>query len=180
LPPDNGGDPITGHLIYLDGLLYYNSSEGNSTLNEYTITSLTVGRFYAITVAARNRIGAGANATITLEAASLPPKLAMPDFESATSTSITVNASVPTYTGGSPVTAFAYRRDDGPATAWQTQESQTTSLTAPRYEFTGLDSAIRLYKFQMAAINAIGQGEWSDAVSYYATSPPPPPTAFHV
>lgn len=180
LPPDNGGDPITGHLIFLDGLLYYNSSEGNSTLNEYTITSLTVGRFYVITVAARNRIGPGANASITLEAASLPPKLAMPDFESATSTSITVNASVPTYTGGSPVTAFAYRRDDGPATPWETQLDQTTLLSTPRYQFTGLSSTTRLYKFQMAAINAIGQGPWSDAVSYYATAPPPAPTGFHV
>jgi hypothetical protein len=118
IPPDNGGDPITGHLIFLDELLYYNSSEGNSTLNEYTLTSLTVGRFYKIEVAARNRIGPGANASITLEAASLPPKLAMPDFESATSTSISLNASIPTYTGGSPITAYAYRRDDGPETAW--------------------------------------------------------------
>ena len=110
----NGGDPITGHMVYLDGLAYYNSSEGNSTLNEYTFTSLTVGRFYDISVATRNRIGEGANATLRLEAASLPPKLTMPDFASATSSSITVNASVPTYTGGSPITAFAYRRDDGP------------------------------------------------------------------
>lgn len=48
IPPDNGGDPITGHLIFLDEVLYYNSTEGDSTLNEFTLTSLTVGRFYKI------------------------------------------------------------------------------------------------------------------------------------
>ena len=32
----------------------------------------------------------------------------------------------------------------------------------------------------MAGINAIGQGEWSDAVSYYATAPPPAAASFAV
>jgi hypothetical protein len=32
----------------------------------------------------------------------------------------------------------------------------------------------------MAAINAIGQGPWSEGVSYHATSPPPNPTQFSV
>ena len=87
-------------------------------LNEYTLTSLTVGRTYAIAVSARNRIGEGPASSISLLAVSLPPKLAMLDFQSASSTSITVNATAPSYSGGSPVTGYAYRRDDGPLTVF--------------------------------------------------------------
>ena len=105
-------------MIYLETQVYYNSSEGESTLSEYTLTSLTVGRTYAIAVSARNRIGEGPAASISLLAASLPPQLAMLDFHSATSASITVNATVPSYSGGSPITGYAYRRDDGPLTAF--------------------------------------------------------------
>ena len=46
--------------------------------------------------------------------------------------------------------------------------------------FTGLSSTTRIYRFQMAVINAIGQGAWSEAVSYRATAPPPNPTGFSV
>jgi large repetitive protein len=117
-PTDSGGSPVTGYVIYLDTQVFYNSSEGESMLSEYTLTSLTVARTYAIAVSARNRIGEGPASSVSLLAVSKPPKLAMLDFQSATSTSITVNATAPSYSGGSPITAFAYRRDDGPLTAF--------------------------------------------------------------
>lgn len=118
IPSDNGGTPVIGYVLFLDGIVYYNSSDVNSSLSEYTFTSLTVGRTYTIEIAARNRKGDGANASLSLLAASLPPKLPMPDFHSATHLSIMLNASKPTYTGGSPITAFAYRRDNGPLTTF--------------------------------------------------------------
>lgn len=118
LPSDNGGHPITGYTIYLDGLLQHNTTGSESTLSEYVLTSLTVDRAYEISVSARNDIGEGALATITLLAASLAPKPPPPDFQSATSSSITLNASIPTYSGGTAITGFAYRRDDGPSTAF--------------------------------------------------------------
>jgi hypothetical protein len=141
---------------------------------------LTVDREFEISVSARNDIGEGALATITLLAASLAPKPPPPDFESATSSSITVNASVPTYSGGTAITGFAYRRDDGPSTTFEAQVLQTTNLDAPSLAFTGLSSSTRIYRFQMAVINAIGQGDWSEAVSYRATAPPPNPSGFEV
>jgi hypothetical protein len=116
LPTDNGGHPITGYTIYLDGLAHFNTTEADSTLSEYVLIALTVDREYEIKVSARNDIGEGTNATITLLAASLAPKPPLPDFESATSSSITVNASVPSYSGGTAITGYAYRRDDGPLT----------------------------------------------------------------
>jgi len=101
-------------MVYLDGAKYYNSTD--ATFSEYFFTNLTVGRNYLIEIAARNRIGEGAKAQITLLAASLPPKLQLPDFMSATLTSITVNASKPLYTGGSDIIKFVYRRNNGPLT----------------------------------------------------------------
>ena len=80
LPADDGGHPITGYTIYLDGLVYFNTTGAESTLSEYVLTSLTVDRSYVITVTARNDIGEGSVATITLLAASLAPKPPMPDF----------------------------------------------------------------------------------------------------
>ena len=179
-PLDDGGTPVTGYVVFLDGLAYYNTTNADSTLSELTLTTLTVGRTHDIAVAARNRIGEGPPASLSLLAASLPPKMPPPDFHSATATSITVNASVPSYSGGTPLTAFAYRRDDGPLTDFEAQVLQTSSLDDPRFEFTSLDSASRLYKFQIAAVNVLGQGEWSDSVSFHATSPPPNSASFTV
>jgi hypothetical protein len=179
-PADDGGSAVTGYTIYLDGLPYYNSTEGDSTLSEHTLTTLTVGREYTIAVSARNRIGEGVAASLTALAASPPPKMAPVDFHSATSASIKVNATLPTYTGGSPLTAYAFRRDDGPLTDYEAQELQAGSLGAPLHDFTGLDSAKRVYKVQIAAVNVLGQGEWSDSVSLHATAPPPDCPAFQV
>jgi titin len=178
LPAEDGGTPITGYVIYLDDVVYYATTSGDSTLNEFSLTSLNVGRTYKIAVGATNAIGGGQPAEVSLLAASLPPKLPMPDFHSATSSSITVNASLPTYTGGSPVLSFVYRRNDGPLTEFEAQVPQTTNLNVPKYDFTGLAHSKRIYRFQMAATNAIGQGPWSEAVSYRATSPPDNPTLF--
>lgn len=104
----------------------------------------------------------------------------MLDLESATSDSVTVNGTLLSYDGGSPVSKFVYRRDDGPETAWQSQVEQTATLDVPRFQFTGLSSAKRVYRFQMAAVNELGQGPWSDAVSFLATSPPLDPEGFQV
>ena len=72
-PADEGGAPLSGYTIYLDSVLYFNSSHTESTLNEYTFTSLTVGRTYTIGISGRNEIGEGSATTISLLAASLPP-----------------------------------------------------------------------------------------------------------
>lgn len=49
----------------------------------------------------------------------------------------------------------------------------TTSTNT--YQFTGLLSSTLIYRFQVAAINAIGQGEWSEAVSFYTADVPSDP-----
>lgn len=41
LPADEGGDPVTGYLVYLDSVIYFDA-RGNPTLNEFIFTSLNV------------------------------------------------------------------------------------------------------------------------------------------
>lgn len=110
---------MNGYAIFLNDALYYNSTDFDSTINLFLLTNLTVGNTYEIKVAAKNEIGVGQNASISLVASSPPPKLAIPQLVSATHASVTVQITIPSYTGGSPVTTWVYRRDDGDL-VWQT------------------------------------------------------------
>ena len=80
VPSDDGGDPITGYEVFLEGKSYYKTPDAETALSEYTITTLTVGVTYTISVRARNRIGDGALASVSELAASVPPKLSKLDF----------------------------------------------------------------------------------------------------
>jgi titin len=57
VPADSGGTPVTGYVVYKDGLAFYNSSD--ATFSEFTLADLTVGRTFEIAVSAWNRIGEG-------------------------------------------------------------------------------------------------------------------------
>ena len=118
LPADEGGSPVTGYLIYLDQVLFYDA-RGVATLNEFTFTSLNVAQMYTVGVSAVNDLGEGIKATMTQLAASVPVKLAAPTLISSTMVSITVRASSTSFNGGAEVTFYAFRRDDGPATPFK-------------------------------------------------------------
>jgi hypothetical protein len=93
-------------------------------------------------------------------------------LKSATATSITIEWSPSDFfNGGVPITSFAVRRDDGPNTEYLLQV--TTSQT--EYQFTGLSTASLIYRFEVAAINIIGQGQWSEAVGFYTADVPSDP-----
>ena len=62
LPVDEGGDPVTGYLIYLDSVLYFDA-RGDPTLNEFTFMALNVAQVYTIGVSAVNDIGEGPQAS---------------------------------------------------------------------------------------------------------------------
>jgi len=71
------------------------------------------------------------------------------------------------FNGGDSITSYAFVRDDGPLTAYLDQETQAGSS----YTFTGL-SAGTYYRVKVAAINSIGQSEWSNSIGLYAVSKP--------
>lgn len=80
---------MLGYKLYLDGVLYYDGSSSTSVVS-YTVTSLSVGISYSISVTAVNAVGEGSSTSLTLLAASVPSKMAKPTLQAADSTSITV------------------------------------------------------------------------------------------
>ena len=116
-PIDQGGDPVTGYKLYLNDVLFYDASLF-STLNNFTFTNLSVGLTYKLSVSAINHIGEGLATSITELAASVPMKLAVLTFESSTPTSITLRAPIPSFDGGQSLSLYAFKRDNGPSTAF--------------------------------------------------------------
>ena len=66
-----------GYKVYVNGVLYYDGSS-DSTTNEYTVTGLSVGIIYAVSVTAINAVGESALTTLSLLSASIPSKLLSP------------------------------------------------------------------------------------------------------
>jgi hypothetical protein len=117
LPASNGGTPILGYKLYVANVLYYDGS-ATSTVTSYTITDLSVGLTYSISVTAVNAIGESSKTSLSLLAASVPSKMSQPTLSAATSSSITIAYSTPSFNGGDSVTGYAIRRDNGPLTSF--------------------------------------------------------------
>jgi len=166
LPADEGGDPVTGYKLYLNSIIFYDASR-QATFNGFTFTNLSVGQTYTIGVTAVNDIGEGEAAELDLLAASVPSKLQAPTYVSSSGDSVEISAQAPSFDGGDAVTTFVFRRDDGPLTEWEAQETDAGNT----FDFTGLSASV-FYRFQVAAINSIGQGAWSEHIGYFATEAP--------
>jgi hypothetical protein len=89
LPTDEGGDPVLGYRLYLNAVLWYDASK-QSTFNNYTYVSLSVGASYRFSVTAVNDIGESDPSYLDLLAASVPQKLEQPVLVLSTLTTIEV------------------------------------------------------------------------------------------
>jgi hypothetical protein len=87
LPADEGGDPVTGYSVYLDG---EKVKSYTSTQNTHSFTGLTVSAFYTVAVTALNDVGESEPVTISLKAASVPSKLQPLGLKECDKASITV------------------------------------------------------------------------------------------
>jgi hypothetical protein len=114
---------------------------------------------------------------LTELAASVPMKLNVLEFVSSTATSITLQTPVVSFDGGQALSQFAFRKDNGPSTDFLAQVTQNAALTT--YTFTGLTTGA-FYRFQVAGINSIGQGEWSDNVGFFIAAVPDDIQNLHV
>ena len=172
-PTSDGGSSISGYNIYLSQKLLY---QAQNTENSYTFYGFTVSTTYSVIVSSVNAVGEGAQSSLTLLAASNPAKMARPTWKSSSTTDIQVQWTVPSYDGGSPITQYRVRRDDGPSTSFLSDVT-TTNLY---YDFTGLLNSVLTYRIQVATENALGVGEYSDPFDFYAASPPGTATNFNV
>lgn len=90
-----------------------------------------------------------------------------------TKTTIQIEATYPHFDGGSPVTEYVYIRDSGPLTPFEPQQTSTQA----QYTFNNLTPGV-IYRFKVAAINLIGQGEQSEIAGFYACTNPDNPDNF--
>jgi hypothetical protein len=116
-PADEGEDPTLGYKLYLDNNLFADFST-LSSLNNYTFTGLQVSRSYVFSVTALNDIGESDKQSITEIASAPPSQLRQAEFVSSSLTTLTVEAPEPSFNGGSPVTVYAFQRNDGPLSEW--------------------------------------------------------------
>jgi hypothetical protein len=167
-PASNGGSPITDYTV--------SSSPGGLTctttgVTTCTVTGLTTGTSYTFTVTATNAIGTGpasapSNAVTTATVPGVPTGLSASGANG--SYTVTLNWSAPSG-NGSPITGYAIEySQSSPSGPWASATANTGS-TATSFALT-LPSTTSFY-WQVAAINAAGQGSWSsiDTVTWSVT-----------
>ena len=181
-PASDGGSPITGYTISLQGPIgdpVIVTIDGTGA-NIYTFSSLTNGYEYAITIAAVNLIGTGPNAAYRVVEPGLkpdPPTNAV--LSIINSTSVNVAWSAPASDGDATIKWYVIKifSSGDPVIRLSAHGSDRMKL------ITGLDSA-KTYSFYVYAVNdpgyspgvraLIASGSLYYTYTPYITDPPDP------
>ena len=180
-PTDDGGSSITGYRIERaaarGGPWTVLVASTGSAATTYTDTGLppNTTRFYR--VRAINAEGRGEPSNVA-EGRTNAARPGQPQSLRARATgpsSITLAWAAPATDGGERITGYAIRMRGPGGGAWITI-TRNTGSTATTYEHTGLQPAT-VYRYQVAAINRVGAGQWSlEAVTSTRPDVPDPPT----
>jgi len=130
-----------------------------------TVTGLTNGTEYSIKIRAVNAAGDGAESaaiTATPDVDGLPTQPTSLAAGTPTATTMPLTWSAPVDDGGETVTDYVVQYKLSTASTWTTF-SDGVSPTAGA-TVTGL-TANTSYDFRVAAVNGVGQGAYTDAVS---------------
>lgn len=178
-PAVDGGDAITGYIIY------YSTTSGGSTVytesvgpevNDYTFDASgeSAGFQYSATVAAINSVGTGPQSAMVYGTTADAP--GTPSFMSAGPAGYVAGGIDISYSsasdGGSPVTQYELEYDTGEY--FSTASSVTVPTDSSSYTLTDLTGG-QAYYLRLRAVNAAGPGEWtvygSNPVTASATVP---------
>ena len=184
-PASNGGSDITSYDLRYIHSDSDDSDDANWTVEisvwttgagalESTLSGLTNGTSYDVQARAVNADGSGAwSATVTATPATVPTA---PDLWSASARSgrITITWSSPASDGGSYITSYDLRyirsdADDSDDDNWTLRED--FSRTASSYKIEGLTNGVA-YHVQVRAVNAAGDGTWSQRQTRTPVGPP--------
>ena len=186
-PASNGGSDITSYDLRYIGSDAADKSDDNWTVEDdvwssgalqATITGLTNGAGYDVQARAVNANGNGSwSATVSGKAATVPsaPYLG---YAVASNRQIRIVWSIPDSDGGSDITSYDLRyirsdADDSVDANWTLEED--FSQSASTYRILGLTNGVA-YHMQVRAINAAGDGAWSERVTRTPTGPPGAPS----
>ncbi|WP_419553815.1 fibronectin type III domain-containing protein [Candidatus Poriferisodalis sp.] len=187
-PASNGGSDITSYDLRYIRSDADDKTDGNWTVEngvwttgagalESTLSGLANGTRYDVSARAVNTIGNGAwSATVTATPATVPtaPNLG---FASAGSGRITITWSGPASDGGSYITSYDLRYirsdgSDGDVTDYDNWEWETGfARTAGQYRIGGLTNGVA-YHVEVRAVNAAGDGAWSQRQTRTPVGPP--------
>lgn len=173
-PLTNGNSPVTDYVIQYKPNLsgtWLTLNDGVSTNLTANLAGLTQASSYDIRVAAVNAIGQG-NFTTPLTTSTLGPPSAPQNLHVSTAdpATITLAWDTPVSTGGTNITDYTVQYKLSSSSVWLTSNDDVSpALGAAVYGLT----ANTQYDFRVAAVNAVGQGAYTNLLNI-STSPVAP------
>ena len=170
-PASDGGSAITSYVITAtdsSGNTITKTITGNDATSSYTLTGLTNGTAYTISVVPVNAAGASAqpgpasNAVTPAASASAPGNFTA-TAGSAVNTA-TLNWTAPANTGGGTISGYQISSDGGQT--WTTLTADTTT-----YSLTGLAAGSTVYQLRAVTTDSDGNSLDGDPVSVTVTVP---------
>lgn len=176
-PKDNGGGEITNYVVEKREARTPNWTKvsGYVTTPFLRVKNLNVGRSYEFRVMAENQYGQSEPAQ-TLEPIKArhpfdpPGAPGVPRSLETTESSITVTWTKPRHDGGSPITGYVLEKRLITEDKWT--KACHAHIPDTTYKVTGLIENHE-YEFRVAAINAAGQGPWSQSSDAIRACAPP-------
>ena len=164
-PSSDGGSAITGYRIDVspNGTSGWTALVANtrSTATRYTHTGLSPSTTRHYRVAAINAEGAGGFSNVVSGTTNVGTPTAPQSLRARADgpSSITISWQAPASDNGSPITGYRIRARVATQASWTTISNNTGS-TATTFQHTNLQP-VTVYRYQVAAINAVGAGPWS-------------------
>ena len=179
-PSNDGGSPITGYRIeravIRGGVWIIHVASTGSATTTYLDTGLppNTTRFYRVRALNAQGHGDPSNVAEGTTNAARPGQPGNLRARATGPTSITLAWDAPSSDGGARITGYTIRARGPTDGTWITIQRNTGS-TATTFEHTGLRPA-SAYRYQVAAINRVGPGQWSfeARTSTYAQPPGAP------
>ena len=165
-PEFNGGEQINNFVVEVstdNGLTWRSAKATESTSLSYRVGGAAPGTTYLVRVAATNKIGTGEYATTSITTlatvAKAPTNLTVTNLGLR---SLSLGWSLPASNGGSPILDYKIEFSSNAGSTWN--EITHVASASRSFNVTGLLRG-KTYLFRVAAINEIGAGASTAAVS---------------
>ncbi|KHN73749.1 Twitchin [Toxocara canis] len=163
-PLDNGGDAVTNYVVEKKDENGEWVKIGQPVGTSFRVRNLENGKAYEFRVSAENQYGVGeplqtTEPIVAKNPFDTPGPPGQPEAVATTDDTITLQWSRPSNDGGSPIHGYVLEKREEGTSEWSKCAFGTINDT--RYKVTGLTPRKR-YEFRVAAVNAAGQGDYSE------------------
>ncbi len=168
-PADIGGSPITGYQVHRGTTMGSETFLGNAPSNYYNDTALVNGQIYYYRIAASNYAGPGPLSNeVSATPLSVPSApITLQGFKGDQQAVLTWSA--PVIEGGTPILEYRIYRGTTPGAEIFLTKSATLNYT------DGDLTNGRIYYYKVSAVNALGEGSKSTAVTVIPLTVPGAP-----